>query len=275
MDHLFRELAPVSSVGWTKIETEAKQTLKTMLAGRKLVDFKGPQGWEACSVATGRSDALASPSPASVEGPNVEARVRRVLPLVELRVPFEIRRSELAALDRGARDPDIDPAIEAARKIAIAENHTIFSGYPAAGIRGICEALTEPAFSLGDDLESYPVLIATALTRLRDRGVNGPYAVALSDRCYTDLTDATKAGYPVLEHVRRLVDGPLVWAPGLDGAVVLSMRGGDFELTVGQDFSIGYLSDDAEHVRLYIEESFTFWTISPQAAIPLVAPGIA
>jgi uncharacterized linocin/CFP29 family protein len=99
--------------------------------------------------------------------------------------------------------------------------------------------------------------------------------MALSDRCYTDLTDATKAGYPVLEHVRRLVDGPLVWAPGLDGAVVLSMRGGDFELTVGQDFSIGYLSDDAEHVRLYIEESFTFWTISPQAAIPLVAPGIA
>jgi uncharacterized linocin/CFP29 family protein len=189
-------------------------------------------------------------------------------------VPFAMRRSELAALDRGARDLDVDPVIEAARRIAIAENHAIFSGYPAAGIRGICEGPREPTFSLSDDLESYPVLIATALTRLRDRGVNGPYAVALSERCYTDLTDATKAGYPVLEHVQRLVDGPLISAPGLDGAVVLSMRGGDFELTVGQDFSIGYLSHDAEHVRLYLEESFTFWNITPQAAISLAAPGV-
>jgi len=69
--------------------------------------------------------------------------------------------------------------------------------------------------------------------------------------------------------VQRLLDGPLVWALGLDGAVVLSLRGGDFELTVGQDFSIGYVSHDTEHVRLYIEESFTFWNITPQAAIPL------
>jgi uncharacterized linocin/CFP29 family protein len=273
MDHLSRELAPISAAGWSKIETEVKQTLQTMLAGRKLVDFKGPLGWTASSVGTGRSEALASP--ASGDGTNVEARIRSVLPLVELRVPFDIRRSELAALDRGARDLDINPAIEAARKIAIAENHTIFSGYPAASIRGICEAVPGPAFRLGDDPGSYPVLIATALTRLRDRGISGPYAVALSERCYTDLTDATKAGYPVLEHVRRLVDGPLVWAPGLDGAVVLSMRGGDFELTVGQDFSIGYLNHDAENVRLYVEESFTFWAISPQAAIALAAPGVA
>jgi uncharacterized linocin/CFP29 family protein len=71
---------------------------------------------------------------------------------MELRVPFALRRSELAALDRGARDLDVDPAVDAARKIAIAENHTIFSGYPAAGMRGICVAPPEPAFSLGVDL---------------------------------------------------------------------------------------------------------------------------
>jgi len=79
-------------------------------------------------------------------------------------------------------------------------------------------------------------------------------------------------GYPVLQHVRRLIDGPLVWAPGLEGAVVLSMRGGDFQLTVGQDFSVGYLDHDAQRVQLYIEESFTFWLQSPQAAVPLVFP---
>jgi uncharacterized linocin/CFP29 family protein len=270
MDHLFRDLAPVSAAGWAKIQSDATQTLKTILAGRKLVDFKGPQGWQASSVGTGRSDVIASP-PAS----GVHVRLRHVLPLVELRVPFEMRRGELDALDRGAKDLDTDSVIAAARKIAIAEDRAIFHGYPAAGIRGICDVQSEPALSLGDDLANYPVLIAVALNRLRDRGVNGPYAVALSERCYTDLTDATKAGYPVLEHVQRLLDGPLVWAPGLDGAVVLSLRGGDFELTVGQDFSIGYSGHDTDLVRLYIEESFTFWNISPQAAVLFAARAAA
>jgi uncharacterized linocin/CFP29 family protein len=265
MDHLFRELAPISAAGWAKIEGDVTLTLKTMLAGRKLVDFVGPQGWQAAAVGTGRSEPIAPPPPGEVE-----ARLRRVLPLVELRAPFEISRDELAALDRGAKDFDTDPAIAAARKIAIAEDRAIFHGYPPAGIRGLCEAPAGSALDLSGAVEDYPVLIATALNRLRDRGVNGPYALALSERCYTDLTDTTKLGYPVLEHVRRLLDGPLVWAPGLVGAVVVSLRGGDFELTVGQDFAIGYTSHDADHVRLYILESFTFWTITPQAAVPLV-----
>jgi uncharacterized linocin/CFP29 family protein len=274
MDHLFRDLAPVSSAGWGKIATEAKQTLTTMLSGRKLVDFKGPLGWEAACVGTGGSDAVISPTQNRVEGVNVEgtsveARIRRVLPMVELRVPFELRRGQLAEFDRGARNADFGPVMEAAREIAIVENHLIFSGYTAAGIRGIREASPEPSAQPGHGLEDFPVLIATALTRLRNRGVDGPYAVALSEQHYTDLTDATKAGYPVLEHVRRLIDGPLISTPGLDGAVVLSMRGGDFELTTGQDFAIGYLSHDAEHVRLYIEESVTFWNVTPDAAVTL------
>ena len=74
----------------------------------------------------------------------------------------------------------------------------------------------------------------------------------------------------MLDHVRHIVDGPLIWAPGLEGAVVLSTRGEDFQLTIGEDFSIGYLSHDNDTVHLYIEESFTFWLLSPQAAIPLV-----
>lgn len=267
MNHLYRDLAPISDAGWAEIEKEAQRTLKTTLAARKLVDFVGPEGWDASAVGTGRIRKVDPPSSG-----NVEARLRQVLPVVELRVPFEIRRSELDAIDRGAKDPDTDPVIAAARAIAIAEDRAIFHGYPAAGIRGMCEGRDDVAVQLSDDYASYPVLVATALNRLRDGGVDGPFAIALSERCYTSLTESTQAGYPVLEHVQRLIDGPLVWAPGLDGAVVLSMRGDDFQLTVGQDFSIGYLDHDAERVRLYIEESFTFWLQSPQAAVPLVFP---
>jgi uncharacterized linocin/CFP29 family protein len=253
-----------------------------MLAGRKLVDFRGPLGWKASCVGTGRSEAVISPTQNRVEGVNVEgisveARLRHVLPLIELRVPFELPRSQLAEYDRGARDADFDPVMEAARKIAIVENHLIFDGYAAAGIRGICEAAPDPASGAGSgrpgtSFNDYPVLSATAMTKLRDRGIDGPYAVALGEQAYTDLTDATNEGYPVLQHVRRLVDGPLISTPGLNGAVVLSLRGGDFELTSGQDFSIGYLSHDSDNVRLYIEESVTFWNIEPKAAVTLFAP---
>ncbi|MGD9743080.1 MAG: family 1 encapsulin nanocompartment shell protein [Dongiaceae bacterium] len=267
MNHLLRDLAPIPTEVWAEIDREVTRTLKTTLAARKLVDFIGPKGWTKSAVGIGRSTPIAPPPESEVQ-----ARLRQALPLVELRAPFELARDEIEAIERGAKNPDLDPVIDAAREIAIAEDHAIFHGYPAAGIQGICEAQAASSVNLGDDYETYPVAVATALNRLRGEGVGGPYALALSERRYADLLESTKGGYPVVEHVRRLVDGPLVWAPGLEGGVVLSLRGGDFELTVGQDFSIGYLDHDSERVRLYIEESFTFWLLSPQAAVPLTTP---
>jgi uncharacterized linocin/CFP29 family protein len=265
MNHLRRELAPITAAGWLEIEKEATRTLKRTLAARKLVDFIGPKGWEASAVGLGRDDPHGT-------RPNtgVEAHIRKVLPLVELRVPFEMNRADLDDVERGARDPDTDPVIAAARAIAIAEDRAVFHGFAAAGIRGICEAQAGVAVPINENYEHFPEAVATALNRLRDEGVDGPYAIGLGEVCYKQLTQTTHGGYPVIEHVRHLIDGPLVWAPAVDGSVVLSMRGGDFELTVGQDFSIGYIDHDAEKVRLYLEESFTFWLQSPQAAIPMV-----
>jgi uncharacterized linocin/CFP29 family protein len=265
MNHLLRELAPISTTGWQEIEKEASRTLKTTLAARRLVDFVGPQGWSASAIGTGRTDGIASPT-----DNKVRARLRKVLPLVELRVPFEMSLADLDDIERGAEDPDTDAVIAAARAIAIAEDRAVFHGYPAAGIQGICEAQAKEGIGIGDDYELFPEVVTTALNRLRDEGVDGPYAIALGAECYKGLTETTHGGYPVMEHVRRLVEGPLVWAPGLDGSLVLSMRGDDFRLSVGEDFSVGYLGHDNETVRLYIEETFTFWLLSPQAAIPLV-----
>jgi len=270
MNHLLRELAPISAAGWQEIEKEATRTLKTTLAARRLVDFVGPQGWGASAVGIGRSEAIASP----MKG-NVAARLRRVLPLVELRVPFEMSLADLDDVERGAKDADTDAVIAAARAIAIAEDRAVFHGFGAAGIRGICEAQADAAVPIGDDYEKFPEVVSAALNKLRDQGVLGPYAIALGEGVYKRVTDTTHGGYPVLEHVGHLVDGPLVWAAGLDGAVVLSMRGADFQLTVGEDFSIGYLDHDAKRVQLYIEESFTFWLLSPQAAIPLTHRAVA
>lgn len=265
MNSLFRGLAPITTAAWQEIEKEAKRTLIAMLGARRIVDFIGPLGLATSAIGTGRM----APIPGVPNGA-VEAHLRQSQPLVEIRVPFELDRTEIAAVDRGAKAPNLDSLVAAARKIAIAEDIAVFHGYPEAHIRGICEIGRDGTLSLGTDCEAYPAIITRAVTRLREAGIGGPYAVVLGERCYTDLIETTKAGYPILEHIRRIVEGPIVWAPGLSGAVVITLRGGDFELVVGRDISIGYLDHDANHVRLYFEESFTFRVLSPQAAVPLL-----
>ncbi len=264
MNDLLRALAPISSQAWEQIDAEAKQTLELMLAARKLVDFSGPLGWEASAISLGRTVRLDDEPE-----PQVQARLRRVQPLLELRVPFELSRDELESLGRGAKDPDLDAVRHAARRAAIAEDRAVFHGYGAAGIVGIAEASQHDSLEIGDDYASYPALVSAAIDVLHRAGVLGPYAVALGPRCYAGLTKTTHNGFPVLEHVRRLVEGPIVWAPAVDGALVLSLRGGDFELVVGQDFSIGYLDHSASAVRLYLQQSFTFRVLSPEAAVAL------
>jgi uncharacterized linocin/CFP29 family protein len=264
MNGLYRELAPISDAAWQQIDAEASQALKRTLAARKLVDFDGPIGWHASSVDLGRADALKD-----APRPGAEARLRAVQPLVEIRIPFGLARNEIEAIDRGATDADLQPVIDAARVAALAEDSAIFYGYQSGQITGLCEAAAEATLPLTEDYTRYPDVVAEAVNRLRMASVDGPYAIALGPRCYTGLTQTRDAGYPVIEHVRRLVEGPIVWAPAADGAVMLSLRGGDFQLTVGQDFSIGYLDHTATSVQLYIQESFTFRINSPEAAVPL------
>ncbi len=264
MNDLLRPLAPISAEAWKEIDAEASRTLKVLLAARQLVDFNGPLGWDTAAISLGRAEKL---SPPIQEG--VASRVRLVQPMVEIRVPFEVQREELEAVARGAKDPDLDSVRNAARAAAVAEDRAIFQGYDAARIDGIFRASAPQSLTIPDSFEAYPDIVAEATHRLRSEGVNGPYGIALGPRCYTGLTRSTSRGYPVIDHVRELLDGPIVWAPAADGAVVMSLRGGDFELSVGQDFSIGYLDHTSTSVLLYLQESFTFRVLSPEAAVPL------
>jgi uncharacterized linocin/CFP29 family protein len=265
MNHLLRELAPFTGGEWKAIDAEAQRTLKTNLAARRLVDFCGPHGWLASSINIGRVEDI----DAEIR-PGVEVRRRRVQPLIELRAPFELSRQELAIISRGGGDADLRPLTEAARAIAIAENQVVFNGFAAGRVVGVLEATLASALTLTDDYVRYPEVVAEALGKLRNLGVDGPYGIALGPRCYIGLTETTTGGgYRVYDHVKRLLNGPLVWTPGIDGAIVVSMRGGDFELTVGEDLSIGYLSHTADTVRLYLQESLTFRVLTAEAAVAL------
>ncbi|WP_417518125.1 family 1 encapsulin nanocompartment shell protein [Minwuia sp.] len=265
MDDLKRGLAPVSKNAWTEIEEAAATTLKTVLAARQVVDFKGPLGYHHDAVATGRVRQIDEPL-----ADDVSARQRVVLPMVELRVPFEIEIDELENLDRGAEDADLDPVVAAARTIALAEDRLVFQGYEAAGIHGVMTSVASSAGDLPDDPAKLPESIAEALEKLRLEGVQGPFAMVLPVDLYIRLQAAVSdTGRRVLDHARHLLDGPVVPSRAVEGGLILSRRGGDFELYVGRDFAIGYSSHDARHVKLYLEETLSFRAIGDEAAIAL------
>ena len=266
MNNLHRELAPISESAWAQIEEETSRTLKRYLAGRRVVDVQGPAGTGLSAVGTGHLQKIAAPQNGIV------ARQREVKALVELRVPFELDRQAIDDVDRGANDSDWQPAKDAARKIAFAEDGAVFEGYAAAGIVGIRKGTSNPALTLPADVREYPEAVAQALSRLRLVGVNGPYSVLLGAEAYTALAETSDHGYPVLEHVKRLVKDEIIWAPAIEGAFVLTTRGGDFSLHIGQDVSIGYLSHTDSAVQLYLQESFTFLYLTAEAAVALVPP---
>lgn len=265
MNHLLRDLAPITEEAWTEIDKEATRSLTHFLAARRLVDFSGPRGWQHSAVDLGRVHDL---EPGELG--DVECVRRRVLPLVELRAPFRVDRSELAAADRGAADLDLEAVQHAGRAAALAEDHLVFHGYEAGGIDGIINCTPHAPVPISSDYTEYPEHVARAVAVLRNADVAGPYGIALGPRCYTGVTETTEhGGYPVLEHIRQILDGPVVWAPAVDGAVVLSLRSGDFELTVGEDFSVGYRSADESSVHLYVEETIAFRVNTAEAAVHL------
>jgi len=241
MNNLHRELAPISEAAWASIEEEARRTLQLYLAGRRVADVHGPDGSTLAAVGTGH---VADADPPA---DGVTAQLRRAQPVVELRAPFSLDRQAIDDVERGAPDPDWQPVKDAARRIARAEDRAIFEGYPD--------------------------VISQAVSSLRLAGVGGPYSLLLSADAFTAVSETSDHGYPLREHLTRVVDGDIIWAPATDGAFVLSARGGDYGLYLGQDVSIGYESHDASQVRLYFTESVTFLVNTPEAAVPISAAG--
>jgi uncharacterized linocin/CFP29 family protein len=263
VNNLHRELAPISDNAWTQIEEEASRTLKRYLAGRRVVDVKGPGGVILAAVGTGHLHSIETP------GEGIVARQREVKALVELRVPFELERQAIDDVERGANDSDWQRLKDAARRIAYAEDRVIFEGYVAAGIRGIRQGTSNPVALLPDDVAKYPDAIAEALNQLRLVGVNGPYSVVMGADAYTALSEKSDFGYPVIQHIQRLVNDEILWAPAITGAFVLTTRGGDFALHLGQDVSIGYSNHTDTTVRLYLQETVTFLLLTSEAAVAL------
>jgi uncharacterized linocin/CFP29 family protein len=249
----------MSERAWKEVDEAARRAIRTFIAGRRLFPLEGPHGYQVEAVPTGEI------------GPHIDlagvgAAVLQPRPMVELRTSFTVTRREIEVLDRGG-DTDLDQVVEAARRIAGAEDHLVFDGLADAGIRGVVSASPYEAIALDGDFRAFPDAVAKAVDLLRSSGVEGPYAIALGPREHEAVLATTEnGGYPILKHIHAIVDGPLVWSPTIDGSVVVSMRGGDYEIHSGLDFSIRYLAHDREHIEFELLETVTFRNMGPDAA---------
>jgi uncharacterized linocin/CFP29 family protein len=263
-NNLHRELAPVSDAAWGEIEEEARRTFTRDIAGRRVVDLVGPAGPGLSAVGTGHTESVEAP------GEGVLALRRLSQPIIELRVPFTVSRQAVDDVERGAKDSDWQPVKDAAKQIAYAEDHLVFHGSDAAGVLGLAPSTSNPVLALPAEARELPDTVAQALRALRLAGVNGPYSLLLSADAYTAVAETTDHGYPIRDHLARLIgDGEIIWAPALEGALLVSTRGGDYELHLGQDLSIGYLSHDADTVQLYLQESLTFLALTTESSVVL------
>lgn len=262
MNILKRNLAPIPSEAWEFVDEEARHVLKLKLNGRKVVDFVGPKGLEFASYNTGRSIKLDGG-----EDTGITYLKREVLPLVEIKVPFRMKMTEFDALARGADDVDTEPLINAAQKVAEAENNMVFYGLENANIKGIVNSSNQ-SFSISEDpSEILPVLIK-GIDSLVNAGVGGPYTLLLNTDFYADLYRVDDRGYPLIRKVKEVVGDNIQVVPGLKTrGLLLSNRGGDFQLIVGQDIAIGYNNNTDEEIEFFFIESLTFKVNTPEAAV--------
>ena len=264
MNHLLRDIAPLDEATWALIDDEASSRLKPALGARRLVDVVGPLGWEHSATDLGRATAVVD-----APQPSVTARTRIVLPLAEVQAAARLDREELLAFSRGALDVDLGPLDDAAAAFAATENAAVLAGWSAVGITGITAASPHTPLVHQGPAAQYADVVSLGVAALKRRGVDGPYGLAVGPAAWVDVIESSDSGYPIQPRLEQILGGPVVWTPGIEGAVLVSLRGGDFLLELGQDVSVGYRAHDATGVDLYLEESFSFRVATPEAAIAI------
>jgi uncharacterized linocin/CFP29 family protein len=265
MDILKRELAPLAASAWTEIDAQATRYLKALLSARKVVNVAGPMGVDFPGVPEGR---LRYPKN-QPEG--ITFGIPKIHLLVEVRVPFELDIQEMDNVVRGAKDIELAGLEEAARKIALFEEKVVYHGLDEANIKGLKACTGSECLTVGSKPEQLLEAVADGITSFAGRSIEGPYSFVVGPKLWSRLS-AHLQGYPVKMQAENILGGAVVLSPYLvdeheNEAFMISQRGGDMELILGQDLAIGYDSHTAANVTLFFTESFTFRIVEPAAVI--------
>jgi len=264
MDLLRRELAPISPQGWSEIDTMAKETLVANLSGRKFIDIDGPHGIGHACVTLGRLSV-----PREQKGGKVKYGIHQVQPLVEARVNFKLQTWELDNIGRGAKDIQLNSLVEACREIALFEETILFEGFKPGNIIGLHATVHDKTLPLSLDMDVIVDAVAEGQTRMLKDGVGAPANLVVSAPLWKFLARSAPGG-TLRSTLESQIGGQVVYSECVKDALLVSARGGDLELTVGQDFAIGYHSHSTSDIDLFVTESFTFRVIAPEALVGFV-----
>ncbi len=270
MDMLKRELAPITIEAWEEIDAQATRSLTAMLSARKVVDVNGPMGSDFAGVPEGRLE-----YPKKHQKGEVSYGIHKVHHLVETRMPFDLDTAELDNVVRGAKDIDLSNLEEAARKIALFEEKVVYHGMREANIKGLKSCVGEACQAMGSRPEELLEAIAEGVAIFTERSIEGPYALVAGPKIWSGMS-AHLQGYPVKMQAENVLGGTVLLSPYLSNefeneAYMISLRGGDLEIILGQDMSIGYEKHTNETVTLYYTESFTFRVLEPSSVIFFMA----
>lgn len=259
MDLLKRNLAPLTENAWEEIDTRAAEVFRTQLSARKTVHVEGPHGLDYNAIAEGRLGII--------KGDKNEVRSSRykVTPLLETRFTFELDRWELDNLERGAKDVDLGPLEEAVEKMAKFEDEAVYNGFKGGEIKGLTEQ-AKKSLSFGKDESSIIDAVSEGMILLQEAYADKPYDLILGKEAYSRVQKQVQ-GYPLNKRIVELIGGQIIFSEEIDGALLIPHDHEDLELTIGQDFSIGYEEHNDQKVRLFISESFMFRTLDPEIIV--------
>lgn len=258
MDIFKRELAPLSSEAWAEIEKRAKTVLLAKLTARKVIGIEGPKGLGYTTVNEGRLNL--------VDDGDVKAGVYAVKPLTEARIRFSLNRWEVDNLSRGAKDINFDNLDAAIDKLATFEENAVYNGYAKGGIKGLIESSAHKPLEFGTDANAILLNLAEGVITLKKNYNPWPYNLIVGKKAWLELNKETQ-GTSLYKLAERSLGGKITYSSSIEGALLLPANDGNVELTIGQDFALGYESHDTKELTLFATESFTFRVLNPKAIV--------
>ncbi|MFP4621946.1 MAG: family 1 encapsulin nanocompartment shell protein [Bacteroidales bacterium] len=261
MDILRKSLAPITEVAWEEINDQARVVFQNVLTARRFADVEGPKGFAYGGVSLGRLNVDSNQKEDAVK-----YGINRLQPLMETRKSFKLNIWELDNVVRGAADVDLEAMEKAAKEMGQFEERAIYLGFEKACIQGLKEVSDHDVRSFPQDGKEILKTLANSISAMRGSFVEGPYHLVLGTDKWQNLHIHT-GGYPLKRQVEDLIGGEIILNPNVEEGFLVSGRGGDFQLILGQDIAIGYESHNEKEVQLYFTESFTFRTLEPAAVI--------
>ena len=263
MEWLRRGAAPLSEKVWKEVDEIAGSMFKQTVVARRILEFDGPRGWNHVATQLGTFNPAQTPQYSG----KVRFSVPDVMLLTELRADFTIPWIDIDIFERVGPRLEARSIEDAARDMALAEDALTF--YGTSTNSGILSSRDTPRMALSNWTQPGRLVadLLGAIEKLDTLGVKGPYEAVFSPHHYYSYLRQTGEGgaYPAAKQL-GIVIAKVYNSPVIDGALVFSTRGGDFLITVGGDFTVGYRWHDETAVHLFCVETVAAQLLTPEAA---------